>query len=88
MIERFCMTVIMPLLSLSLVLALVRLLRGPHVADRVVALDLLVIIGMSMIVTYAISLPQQALLDVALVLGLIGFLATVGFARYIEKRRH
>jgi multicomponent Na+:H+ antiporter subunit F len=86
MIQTFGTFVILPLLSIAMILTLVRLLKGPHVADRVVALDLLVVLGMGIIVTYAIVLPEQALLDVALVLALIGFLSTVGFARYLEKR--
>jgi multicomponent Na+:H+ antiporter subunit F len=86
MIQAFGTYVILPLLAIGMVLTLVRLLKGPHVADRVVALDLLVVLGMGIIVTYAIVLAEQALLDVSLILALIGFLSTVGFARYLEKR--
>jgi multicomponent Na+:H+ antiporter subunit F len=77
---------ILPLLSISLLLTFVRLLRGPSLADRVVALDLMVAIIMGIIAVYAIAAHQSALLDVAMVLALLSFLGTVAFARYIELR--
>ncbi len=85
MIPAFCIYVIMPILALSLLLTLVRLVRGPHVADRVIALDLLTMVGMGMIVTHAIGTGEEVTLDMAVVLAMIGFLSTVGFARYLER---
>jgi len=78
--------VILPLLSISLLLTFVRLLHGPNLADRVVALDLMVAIIMGIIAVYAVAAHESALLDVAMVLALISFLGTVAFARYIELR--
>ena len=78
--------VVMPLGLVSLLLALVRLLRGPTLADRVVALDLIGVIAIALLATYALATGQPAFVDVALVVGLIGFLGTVAFARYVERR--
>ena len=78
--------VILPILSLSVVLALIRLLRGPAMPDRVVALDLMVTLGMGMIAVYAIATEQAVFLDVATVLALISFLGTTAFATYLQRR--
>jgi multicomponent Na+:H+ antiporter subunit F len=77
---------ILPLLSLSILLAFVRLVRGPSLPDRVVALDLLSMLSIGVTAAYAIATNQPAFLDVASVLALISFLGTVAFAFYLEKR--
>lgn len=80
-------------LSISLVLTViglcggaVRLLLGPSPADRVVSLDLITVLLIAITSLLALQLENSAYLDLGLVLALIGFLATVAFARYIEQR--
>jgi multicomponent Na+:H+ antiporter subunit F len=73
------------LLVASLFLAFYRLVRGPSTPDRVVALDLMALIVVGFIATYAVATEQPVLLDAAIVLALISFLSTVAFARYLEK---
>lgn len=73
------------MLSLGLFFAFVRLVRGPSLPDRVVALELTSLLAAGIIVTYAVAKEQSAFLDVAVVLALIAFLATVAFARYLER---
>jgi multicomponent Na+:H+ antiporter subunit F len=87
------MTVIEPLLwsllailGLATILTFIRLLRGPTLSDRVVALDLLSSFGIGIIGVYAVLTGQPIFLDVAAVLALIAFLTTVAFAYYIERR--
>ncbi|GGH22665.1 cation:proton antiporter [Sphingobacterium alkalisoli] len=77
---------ILPLLTLSIILVFFRLLKGPHVVDRVVALDLIITIGIGIITVFTIRSNQKVLLDVAIILALIAFLGTVAFSYYIEKR--
>ena len=74
-------------LGVSLLLVLVRLERGPSLADRVLALDLLALIGLSALALLAIKYEQPAFLDVAILLGLVGFISSVAFARAIEASR-
>jgi multicomponent Na+:H+ antiporter subunit F len=74
------------ILSGALVMAFYRLVRGPSLADRVVALDLGAVLIVGMIVTISIWYDTRALLDVALVVALVAFLGTVAFARYLELR--
>lgn len=54
--------------------------------DRVVSLDLMVIIGIGAIAVYSILTDQPTFLDIAMVVALIGFLSTVAFSYYLEKR--
>lgn len=78
-------TFLIGLLSLAMLLAFVRLVRGPSLPDRVIALDLMATLTVGLIAVYAVSTNQPAYLDVAVVLALIAFLGTVAFAHFIEK---
>lgn len=69
----------------AVVLALLRIARGPTAFDRVVALDLIGGICLCMIVMFAIQFNQQVLLDAAFAIALVSFLGTVAFARYLGK---
>ncbi len=72
-------------LSMALLLAFVRLVRGPHLMDRVVALELIASLVAGIVAVYAIGSDQPALIDVAIALALVAFLAAVAFARYAER---
>jgi multicomponent Na+:H+ antiporter subunit F len=74
------------MLSVALLLAFVRLARGPSLPDRVIALDLISILAAAIAATYAIAAEKAVFLDVAIVLALISFLGTVAFARYVERQ--
>jgi len=71
-------------IGVSLVLAFVRLLRGPSLPDRVVSLDLVAYQAIALMLIYAVLTGQPAFLDVSLVLALVAFFGTVAFARYVE----
>lgn len=73
-------------LGLSLVLALVRLIRGPSLADRVVALDLMAFFAAAVISLAAITTGRSELIIVAIVLSLLTFMGTVAFAMYLERK--
>ncbi len=86
MIQFVALYISLPALALALPMAVFRLVRGPSLPDRVVALDLISIIMMGFIVAYAIATNQPVYLDVAIVLALIAFLGTVAFAYYLERQ--
>jgi multicomponent Na+:H+ antiporter subunit F len=73
------------ILATSALLAVIRLILGPTLPDRIVAVDLIALIVVAMILTYAISTGNSVFLDVAIGLALVVFLSTVAFARYLEK---
>lgn len=73
------------MMTLALLLAFARLVRGPSLPDRVVALDLIASVTVGIIATYAVSTNQVDLLHVAVMLALIAFLGTVAFAIFVAK---
>ncbi len=81
-------TVVFAILGVALLLALWRLLRGPTLPDRVVALELTASLTVGFIAVDAIAIGVSSMLDVAVVLALTAFLAAVGFARYLEFGGH
>ncbi len=78
---------VLPLISLAAVLAFVRLVQGPSLADRVIAFDLLATLGIALLAAYAVATGQTAYFDVGLLLALLSFLGTVAFAHYMERSR-
>ncbi|MFN7002127.1 MAG: monovalent cation/H+ antiporter complex subunit F [Roseinatronobacter sp.] len=74
------------LILIGMAVAFVRLAKGPSLADRVVALDMMTVTIISFCGVYAVIMDEPSLLDVAIVLALVGFLATVALARYAERR--
>ena len=83
--EDIFTTVALAMLAFAAALAFIRLLRGPTLPDRVVAIDLIGVLFVCVIVTVAATTGQQAYLDVAIVIALVSFVGTVAYARYIER---
>jgi multicomponent Na+:H+ antiporter subunit F len=79
-------TAALAMLVLAMLLSLVRLIRGPLLADRILALDLITTLGIGFIAVLAIRTGITLYLDIALGLGLVGFLSTVALARYLLQR--
>jgi len=76
------------MLTAAIGLAFVRLVRGPSVPDRVVALDLIAVQVVAAVAAYNVATNQSVLFDAAIVLALVAFLGTVAFAGYTERSRH
>lgn len=74
-------------LSLAILFTLARLIKGPRLESRVVAFDLMTIIGIGLIATYSVVTGRTVFLDIAIVLALISFLGTIAFASYLERQR-
>lgn len=70
---------------LGLVTASIRLFLGPSRADRIVALDLITVLLVAIASLSALRFDDAAYLDLGLTLALVGFLATVAFARYVDR---
>lgn len=73
------------LLALAALLACLRLLRGPTPADRVVALDMLFAVAVALSLSAALVSGHAAFVDVAIGLALVGFTATMAWARLVER---
>ncbi len=80
--------IVLPILSVSFVIVFIRLIIGPSLPDRVVAMDMLASIIISIIFSYSIIVNpelQSYFIDVSMVIALIGFLGTVGFSYYFIR---
>ena len=82
------LTIVFALLTAALLLAFVRLARGPSLPDRVLALDLIGMIIGAFVAAYIVLRRQPVLLDAMVVLAIIAFFGTVGFARFLERTQH
>lgn len=74
------------LLSVALLVTLVRIVRGPTLPDRVLGLDMLVAIAIGFIAVIAVKTGFSLYIDIAIALGLVGFLATIALARFVLTR--
>ncbi|MGV8833514.1 MAG: cation:proton antiporter [Devosia sp.] len=74
------------MLFIAMLISVVRVVIGPTLADRVLALDLLTVLAMGFVGAFAIRTGLMLYLDIAISLALLGFLATVAFARYMLSR--
>lgn len=70
-------------LSLTFLLTVFKVIHGPTLPDRILALDMLFTIGIGYIAVIAIKTGFMLYLDIAISLGLVGFLATIAFARFV-----
>lgn len=86
-VENLNTFVIVPLLAVAILFALYRLVTANSLPDRVVAVDMMSGIGVAMMAAYSVATGETVFLDIALVVALISFLGTIGFAYYIDKRK-
>ncbi|MEM8551659.1 MAG: cation:proton antiporter [Pseudomonadota bacterium] len=73
-------------LTLAFALIVVRIVRGPTLPDRILALDLLLAVAIGYIAAYGITSGFTIYVDIAIALGLIGFLSTIALARFVLTR--
>ena len=81
------LSITMACLVVALLAAVWRLLVGPELADRVIALDMVSMILVVFLVVFKLVSGDDAYIYVAIALALIAFLATVAFASYIDRAR-
>ena len=79
------MHVLMGVLAVAMALTVWRLSRGPTLVDRIVAVDILASIGVGLLLLTAIERDEPALIDVALLVALVSFLAIIAFAQALTR---
>jgi multicomponent Na+:H+ antiporter subunit F len=79
--------VALTMLAAAACLTFIRLLKGPTLPDRVVAIDLIGVLMVCILVVTAAATGQQAFIDVGMVVALISFVGTVAYSRHIERIR-
>ena len=80
---------ILPWVEAAFVLALLcstwRLLRGPGLPDRILALDTLYVNAIALLMLFGIQFDTELLFEAALVVALLGFVGTVALAKYVTR---
>jgi multicomponent Na+:H+ antiporter subunit F len=84
MLEAVSQTALVTL-GVALIVAFIRLVKGPTLPDRIVAIDLFGVLVVGLIVVLAGRSGVRATLDAAIVIALVGFLGTIAYATYVER---
>ena len=84
-IMNIALNVALAVVAVSQVMAMVRLVIGPSVGDRILALDTMVINAIGLIVLLGISQGTVIYFEVALLIAMLGFVSTVAYARFVLR---
>jgi multicomponent Na+:H+ antiporter subunit F len=84
MIETM-ITISLVLFSITISIAVIRIILGPSMPDRVIALDMIGVNLIAMIAVVSIMLKTKAFLEVILILGILSFIGTIAFSKSIER---
>ncbi len=71
--------------AITIAIATVRIILGPSMPDRVIALDMIGVNLIASIAVISIMLKTRAYLEVILILGILSFIGTIAFSKYIER---
>ena len=75
------------MLLLAFILAFIRMLKGPNMSDRTVAMDLIASITMAFILMYSILVQKAIYFDIVIVISLISFISTVAISIYLKQKK-
>nr|MDH3091314.1 Na(+)/H(+) antiporter subunit F1 [Bacillus velezensis] len=81
----FILQLSLGIMAVSTLLYVIRVIKGPTIPDRVVALDGIGINLIAMTALVSILLNTSAFLDIILPLGILSFIGTIAFAKFLEK---
>lgn len=81
----FLLYVALAILMIAFFLTMIRLAKGPHLYDRVVALELITSISAGIILVYSMIADNPIFFDVAVIIFMIAFLGTVAISKYLTK---
>lgn len=81
----YCLNIGLVLITLAIAVGLLRLWRGPTLADRVVALDMMTSAIIGFCGLFAVRAQVEGYLDIAVALALVSFVSVVSLARYAER---
>ena len=79
-------TVCLVLLGIAILLILIRIIRGPTLADRILGLDTLTLLGVGVVGVFSVRTGVLAYVDVAVALAFVSFVSTAALSRYLQTR--
>ena len=77
----FCLGI----MSVALLLTFVRLIKGPDLPDRILAMDILYINGIALIMLFGLYLDSNLFFEAALLIAVMGFISTVAIAKHLMR---
>lgn len=75
------------MLMLAFALAFYRLVKGPTVSDRIVAMDLIASVTMGFILIYSVLINKAIYFDIVITISLISFIGTVAISTYLKQKK-
>ncbi len=75
------------MLLLAFLLAFLRLLKGPNMSDRIVAMDLIASVTMAFILTYSVLVKKEIYFDIVIIISLVSFIGTVAVSSYLKQKK-
>ncbi|ALO41558.1 K+/H+ antiporter subunit F [Pseudoalteromonas sp. SS15] len=77
--------IVFAMIGVSLLLNLWRLVKGPSVPDRILALDTMYINSIALIILYGLSMGTELYFEAALLIAMLGFVSTVAVCKYLLR---
>ncbi|MGD9889244.1 MAG: K+/H+ antiporter subunit F [Halothiobacillaceae bacterium] len=84
-ILTYALNVSIALVSLALAFSFVRLLLGPDIPDRILALDTLYINAIALLILFGLSTQSALYFEAALLIAVMGFVGTVALSKYLLR---
>ncbi|GAC1043434.1 K+/H+ antiporter subunit F [Rhizobium sp. No.120] len=85
MIIQMSVTIAQLMIVAAMAIASIRMFRGPRAQDRIIALDTLYVNAMLLLLTFGIGTGRVVYFEAALVIGMLGFVATVALAKFLMR---
>lgn len=85
MILDWSLLVAQLMLGVGMLATVYRMVRGPRAQDRILALDALYVVGLLLLVTLGIRTGSQIYFELAMLIGLLGFVGTVALAKFLMR---
>lgn len=79
------LTISLILIGIAIIITLIRVIIGPTFPDRVIAMDVVGVKLISAMAIVSILFNTRAFFDVILVLGILAFISTISFSKFIER---
>ena len=79
------LTTSLVLFSITIAIATIRIVLGPSMPDRVIGLDMIGVNLIAMIAVISVVMNTKAFLEVILILGILSFIGTIAFSKFIER---
>ena len=79
------LTIALVLFAIAIGMAVLRIILGPSMPDRVLALDVIGVNLISSIAVTSVMLNTKAFLEVILILGILSFIGTIAYSKFVER---